>query len=120
MQIIDKRGFIHIFKWKINIIDFVVICFLIGLVPMGYYAAVIYNKKSTIEVKHEYEATFHCPNCKRDFIEMIAHGKPIPQNHSTVCPICKNKVMVNKTPLSANLSYQEQYYRFLLNRKQTD
>ena len=48
---IDKKGRIHIFKFKINIIDFLVLLFLLCLLPMFYFGYKIMTKPQVLEVQ---------------------------------------------------------------------
>ena len=45
MPFIDKQGFIHFFKWKINIIDLIVVIFIVGLTPMFWFGYKIFWRK---------------------------------------------------------------------------
>ena len=45
MQIIDNKGFVHLLKWKINIIDLMVVIFLLSMIPMFWFCYKIVTKK---------------------------------------------------------------------------
>ena len=45
LKIIDDKGFLHIFKWRINIIDFLVLMFILCLMPMFWFGYKIFTRE---------------------------------------------------------------------------
>ena len=63
MHIIDEKGCFHIFKWRINIIDLLVVIFILCLMPVFWFGYKIFTKESppplpqiNWEQKHNEEA----------------------------------------------------------------
>lgn len=62
MRIIDEKG--RLFE-KINVIDFIVIVFLLSLIPMLYSGYKIFNNKPSIDDDQK-----HQENIRKDFVEI--------------------------------------------------
>ena len=109
---IDKQGRI----FGVNIIDALIVVVFIGLMLFVWKGAMVFSKNSQPRVFSGYEVVVECPNCHQAMALRFPPGKPYPKNYETVCPICRNKVIVNR-PYPVNFSYQEQYYKALLNER---
>lgn len=183
MRIIDKKGMLF---GKINIIDALVVIFLLGAIPMVWYGFILYDRPKPIPpAPIHYKMSYPCPNCKKAIPVKIPHGESIPcdiskhlvdsetenvgddiicshcknkvllnkciivgkeeeklvdhykiswpcpnckgvidikypngqvipKNHAVICPICKNKVIVNREEpiIESDLTHEEQYYKY--------
>ena len=117
-MLIDDKGR---FFGKINIIDCLVGILLISFIPIIYYGFVMLNKPNPnsnpiILPPTQYTMSYTCPICSKQISIGIDFGEKLEKNHLVECGYCKNKVVVNKS--EPNLTYQEQYYRFMLENKQ--
>jgi len=101
MAIIDERGFIHIFKWKINIIDFLCICFLLAIFPMSFFAYKITTRPKIVKPKAtHYTFSKGCPNCGKSKSKEVPFGELIPKEWKDICDGCGNEVWYIKKPKS--------------------
>lgn len=112
---------------KINIIDLIVCIMLIFGIIAVYKAVKIFRwsenetMRKNAELRERYLKTFPCPNCGGEIDAWFDAGTLIPDTYPTVCPICKNHVVVvvrspkPTAPPEPALTYQEQYYKYLLN-----
>ena len=67
MKIIDEKGRLNIFGWCINIIDFLVLIFILCLMPGFWFGYRIFTKPpppiAIVEPPHFYTITRTCSNC---------------------------------------------------------
>lgn len=98
MSLIDKQGFIHFWRLRINIIDFLVVGSVLCLLPAFYYGHKILSREpegSPIET--HYEVTRSCPICGKSIRISTIKSTPLPEFYETVCERCENKVVLFDT-----------------------
>jgi len=117
MPIIDKQGFIHIFRWRINIFDLLVLIFVLCLIPMIPFAYKILNYKPPIIAKTHYTILKVCPICGHIQEIEIPIGKLPPEEYKAKCPNCGNEVCYIKIRLPPDKeNLQKEYYMRALER----
>ena len=102
-----------IFKWRINIIDLLVLIFLIGCLPIGYFGYKILTKRAVeiIEEPTEYIVYRNCPNCGLQIKLKFPFGELIPETYTCICPNCKNEIEVISPPAVAEYIPVGKLYR---------
>ena len=119
---IDEKGMLKIFKWKINIIDFVIIVFVICTICCG----ITMYKNATKPIEYVPRTTYTiyrtCPICNDSQSIEINLRKCPPTFYKTVCSNCKNIVVLIKRPdppmrtLPEETDYVQEYYKRMLER----
>ena len=105
-MLIDERG--RLFG-KINVIDFIVLLFVLCLLPVIPFAYKIMNKPQVIEIATHYEISKNCPNCEHPKNKKIPLGELKPLEWSGVCKGCKNEVMFIKPKPKPKPNYEYIY-----------
>ena len=102
MKLIDDKGKLF---GKINVIDFLVILFFLGLTPMFYYGYKIaaYNQAETpiLKKSHYQEFEIIFPNIPKKFIPMISVGDKQYKKNKFVAEMIK---IIDKKPSQIKLS----------------
>ena len=94
-MIIDKKG--RIFG-KVNVIDFLVLVFILCLMPMFYFGFRIMSKSQEAqEVLMDYTITRFCPICGQPIKVKVKLGEKPERYYELVCPSCRNRVRIRTT-----------------------
>ncbi|RPH41485.1 MAG: DUF4330 family protein [Burkholderiales bacterium] len=97
MKLIDKEG--RLFGW-INIIDLLVVIFLLSLVQMVYFGKKISTYKPPSLPITYYEITKPCPICGLPIKIRVDKGKLPPEEYKTICQWCENEIYLIKKPIT--------------------
>ena len=119
MKIIDEQGFVHILWWRINIIDFLAVVYVLCLIPMFYFGYKVRSK--TVEKTHTvYELSANCPICGYSATQEVDIGKLPDETWVGVCKRCGNEVSFRKpSPIPQEpINYEKEYYKRMLNKLQ--
>ena len=113
MQMVDKEG--RLFG-RYNIIDVFFCLFIIALIPVFIFGWKAYHRKATpLPPPTEYVVQPTCPNCNQAFRLKLKVKEPYPKNYKTVCPLCLNEIVVNKSPeIAPSINWTQEYHKYLL------
>lgn len=108
---IDKNG--RIFG-KLNIVDFLALCFVLMVAPAGYFGWKIATKKPVVDFKTTtcYKKEFSCPNCEKTIEIWKTKGHPMPEQFKDVCPYCKCKIELKESLQITVNNFLKKYPKF--------
>ena len=97
-MLIDKKGMLNILGWRVNIIDFLVLLFILCLTPVFYFGYKILNKPQEVQLEvTDYTITRSCPVCGQPIkIEVPLSERP-QRYYKLVCPNCHNGIELRTT-----------------------
>ena len=118
MWLMNRRGML--FGNRLNLIDALVLIFLLGLIPMIYYGIKLANKPIVQPPPTtQYKMSYTCPICKKSISVQIDYGKELEKNHEVECGYCKNRVLVNKPKpqIMPPIDWIQEHHRYMLEEK---
>ncbi len=97
---LDDRGRLNIFGWRINIIDFLVVLFILCLTPVGFFAYRImskFNKMPEVLEAIDYTITRPCPVCEEPIKIEVKLGEKPERYYKIICLNCYNEIELRTT-----------------------
>jgi len=104
-MLIDKKGMLNILGWRVNIIDFLVLLFVLCLTPMFYFSWKIITRPQVQEVQDatefaevtDYTITHSCPICGQAIKIKVPLGELPQRYYKHICPNCHNGIELRTT-----------------------